>query len=168
VPSRALDGFGVRLGLEVIGVESARTGRGIRFVHRLEEFDRRVGWLWEESPTLGVIVDSLQLYAAGEGLEAGLRWEVERIVAAHFADLPAGAPPDRNRIRDGDRGIPGENGAIDCQSLLARLSAHRYHGPVTAEAMTNCRTIANLQPAEAARVVASASRAIWPSVGEGD
>ena len=46
---------------------------------------------------------------------------------------PRTATPDRAAIRDDDRGLPGENGAIDSQSLLQRLAEAGYDGPVTAE-----------------------------------
>ena len=45
-------------------------------------------------------------------------------------------------MNDNDRGLPGENGAIDCKALLQRLASAGYDGPVTAEPMPGCRTLA--------------------------
>jgi sugar phosphate isomerase/epimerase len=160
--ARVLDRFGVRLGLEVIGVASARPLRALPFVHRLADFDRRLGSLWQSSPNLGLIVDAFHLYAAGESVEAGLVWGVERIVAVHVADLPAGAVPDRAAIQDQHRGLPGENGAVDCRRVLSRLAEHGYQGPVTAEPLGHCRSLAGLTLEATARRVAAALRAVWP------
>lgn len=72
--ARVLANHGVRLGLEVIGVESFRSGRGIPFVTRLAELDLELGAIWQESTNLGILVDGFHLYAANEEIEAGFRW----------------------------------------------------------------------------------------------
>jgi sugar phosphate isomerase/epimerase len=162
--ARVLDAHGIRLGLEVIGVASARPGRGRPFVHRLGDLDRVLGAIWDESPNLGVLVDGFHLYAAGEPIEAGLAWGVRRVVWVHVADLPASAGPDRAAIRDHDRGLPGDHGAVDSRALLALLAEAGYDGPVTAEPLAGCRSIAGLAPVEVARRVAAALRSAWPAV----
>jgi len=110
--ARVLDAAGIRLGLEVIGVASSRTGRGRPFVHPMTDLGRVLGGVWSEAPNLGLVVDAFHLYAARESIEAGLAWGVERVVWVHVADLPASAAANREVIRDSDRGLPGENGAL--------------------------------------------------------
>lgn len=161
--ARILADHGVRLGLEVIGVESFRSGRGVPFVTRLSELDRQLGTLWEASTNLGILLDGFHLYAAGEAIEVGFGWGVERIVWVHVADLPASSPRDRHAIQDHDRGLPGENGAIDTAQLLKRLAESGYSGPVTAEPGAKCRTIAGRSAGEVARLVADAMNSVWPS-----
>jgi sugar phosphate isomerase/epimerase len=160
--ARVLADQGSRLGLEAIGVESFRTGQGELFVPRLGDLDRVLGALWDEAPNLGILLDGFHLYAAGETVEAGLAWGVERLVWVHVADLPASAGPDRRAIRDDDRGLPGENGAIDARDLLRRLAEEGYHGPVTAEPMAGCRALAGMSVSSAVRRVAEAIRSVWP------
>lgn len=160
--ARAIDPYGSRLGLEVIGVESFRTGRGLPFVHRLADLDRVLGAIWREAPTLGVLVDAFHLYAADEPLDSALAWGVDRVVWVHVADLPAGAPADRALMQDNDRGLPGEHGAIDAKSLLAKLCALGYEGPVTAEPMAGCRSFRGLSAQQVAQTTARALRSIWP------
>jgi sugar phosphate isomerase/epimerase len=160
--ARVLADHGSRLGLEAIGVESFRTGRGVPFVPRLGDLDRVLGALWDESPELGILLDGFHLYAAGETIEAGLSWGVKHVVWVHIADLPATAGPDRRLIRDDDRGLPGENGAIDSRDLLRRLAEEGYDGPVTAEPMAGCRALAGMSPGSAVRRVAEAVRSVWP------
>ena len=160
--ARILADHGSRLGLEVVGVRSFRTGRGLPFVTRLADLDPTLGAVWDESANLGLLLDAFHLYAADEAIDAGLARGVDRIVWVHVADLPADAGPDRDRIVDGDRGLPGENGAVDVTSFLQRLKDEGYDGPVTVEAMSGCRSLAGLDPAAMARKVGAAVRAVWP------
>ncbi len=151
-----------RLGLEVIGVATSRTGHGVPFVHRLMDLDFLMDVLCKESPNVGILLDGFHLYAAGESIEAGLVWGVERIVWVHVADLPASSPQDRAQILDQERGLPGENGAVDSGRLLARLDDLGYDGPVTAEPLSACKSLANLGPEGKARAVVAALRSAWP------
>jgi len=160
--ARALDAHGVRLGLEVIGVASFRKGVGDPFVTRLADLDARLGPLWREAPNLGVLVDGFHLYAAGEPPEAGLAWGAGRVVWVHVADLPKGAPANREAIRDQDRGLPGENPVVETGRLLQTLQDAGYEGPVTPEPMPGCRSLAGLTPVEAVVKVALALRSVWP------
>jgi len=162
--ARILARHGSRLGLEVIGVESFRTGRGLPFVARLGDLDGWLGALWDQAPNLGILLDAYHLYAAGEPVEAALAWGIGRIVWVHVADLPASASvADRRAMRDDDRGLPGEHGAIDCRRLLRRLEDAGYDGPITAEPLAGCRSLAGRTAEATARDVAEALRSAWPN-----
>ena len=160
--ARRLDDHGIRLGLEVIGVESSRTGRGEPFVSRLGDLDRELGAIWDESPNIGILLDAFHLYAADEPIEAGLAWGVDRVVWVHVADLPASASGDRSRIVDSNRGLPGENGAVDIRLFLGRLAKEGYDGPVTVEPLANCRALAGLEPKAVVGRVKESLDAAWP------
>lgn len=160
---RILGDYGIQLGLEVIGPESFRSGRGAPFVTRLDELDQYLGAIWRESPYIGILLDGFHLYAAGEEIEAGFAWGVDQVAWVHVADLPADTPPDRRAIQDHDRGLPGENGAIDSGRLLRRLMAAGYPGPVTAEPGAGCRSLKDRSAKDVANLVAAAMRSIWPS-----
>ena len=160
--ARVLDEFGIRLGLEVIGVESSRTGHGEPFIARLADLGRELPAIWHEAPNLGILLDAFHLHAADEPIEAGLAWGVEEVVWVHVADLPPSAPADRSRIVDADRGLPGENGAVDVRRFLTRLANEGYDGPVTAEPLANCRSLAGLGPPAVARKVKASLDAAWP------
>jgi sugar phosphate isomerase/epimerase len=163
--ARALGPFGIRLGLEVIGVASFRTGRGEPFVTRLADLGPLLASVRREADNVGVLVDAFHLYAAGEPVEAGLAWGGGVVVWVHVADLPAAAPADRGGIRDHDRGLPGEHGAVPSRRLLARLLEEGYDGPVTAEPLAGCRALAELSAEQVARRVAGAVRSVWPAGG---
>ena len=75
----------------MIGVASFRTGRGLPFITRLADLGQLLDSLRDEAPNVGIVLDGWHLYAAGESVEAGLAWGVERVVWIHVADLPAAA-----------------------------------------------------------------------------
>lgn len=160
--ARVLDDHGIRLGLEAVGVRSFRTGRGLPFVTRLADLGPILDALRGVATNVGIVLDAFHLYAADEPIEAGLAWGIDRIAWVHVADLPPGAPPDRDAIVDGDRGLPGENGAVDVAAFLERLKAEGYDGPVTVEPMAGCRSLEGLEPAALARKVGAALRSVWP------
>lgn len=161
--ARILGEHGTRLGLEAIGVESFRTGRGPRFVTRTAELDVLIGEPWDEAPTPGIILDAFHLYAAAEAAGPILARGSDRVVWVHVADLPGPGPWDRGAIRDPERGLPGEHGAVPNPEVLRLLAHHGYDGPVTAEPLGACRSLAGQPPIEAARRVAAAIRRVWPA-----
>jgi sugar phosphate isomerase/epimerase len=116
-----------------------------------------------QAPNVGVLVDAFHLYAAGEAVETGLTWGAGSVVWVHVADLPASADGERAEILDRDRGLPGEHGAVESRRLLALLFREGYDGPVTAEPMAGCRSLAGLTAPQAVRRVAEALQAVWPA-----
>jgi sugar phosphate isomerase/epimerase len=159
-----LDRFQIRLGLEVIGVESFRAGLGPPFITglahpRLGELAR---CLQSRGPSPGILVDTWHLYAASETIDVVNAWGVERVVWVHVADLPAGAPTDRRLMVDDQRGLPGEHEAMTTRDLLLTLSRGGYDGPITPEPLNGCRSLAGQSPEQAARRVAEALQEVWP------
>ncbi len=153
---------GIRIGLEVIGPATSRTGRTPRFITRLSDLGPILGPL-SERLNVGILVDAFHLYAAGESLDEAIVWGIESVAWVHVADLPAGAPPDRDQIRDAERGLPGENGAVDVASVLSTLKRRGYDGPVTVEPMGHCPSLLNLTPIEVATRVAWSLKSVWPA-----
>lgn len=163
--ARVLGRHGIRLGLEVIGVESSRTGRGPVFIARMGEprFGRLLECLSRSGPTVGLLLDAWHLYAAGEGLETALTWGVDRLVWVHLADLPTHERADRSTMDDARRGLPGDNGAIDCRRILERLAREGYDGPVTAEPLANHPDLIGASPFEVASRTFRALQRVWPT-----
>ncbi|MFO0959051.1 MAG: TIM barrel protein [Isosphaeraceae bacterium] len=165
--ARVLDRHGIRLGLEVIGVESFRPGHGPAFIARLGEPRLRqlLDCLAQSGPEVGLLLDLWHLYASGEAWEdvQGLVRGVGRIVWVHVADLPAGARPDRGQMIDSLRGLPGDHGAIDCRFILECLSREGFDGPVTAEPLAVHPDWAGLPPDEVVSRISRAMDRVWPA-----
>jgi sugar phosphate isomerase/epimerase len=161
--ARVLDDHGTRLGLEVIGVESARSGAG-RPIFAIDgpEFADLLTALRSRTRSVGVLVDAFHLFAAALPIELPPGLSAEDVVWVHVADLPAGFEGDRRSLRDRDRGLPGEHGAIDAAGLLKSLAAQGYEGPVTAEPLGHCRSLEGLGHEDVARAVRSALGRVWP------
>lgn len=160
--ARILADHEIRLGLEVIGVRSFRSGRGETFVARMADLERELPGLVEQEPNMGLLVDAFHLHAADEPVEAALAWGVDRIVWAHVADLPAGARVDRDAIVDADRGLPGDHGAVESRALLAALARGGFGGPVTTEPLGRCLSLVGKDAASVARLVRASLGLIWP------
>ena len=162
-----LQEFGIRLGLEVIGVESSRGQGGTPFIHRLDQLETlRESVELCGSVEVGVVLDSWHLYAAEEPLPHALAWPGSQVVWVHVADLPKGDLPDRSLMIDSVRGLPGEHGAIESHALLQALEDRGYDGPVTAEPLARCRALDGLSPDDVARAAARSLRAVWPGVAD--
>lgn len=160
--ARILDEHGGRLGLEVIGSRSERTGQGVPLVATYRDLLRRFADLAGVHPNVGVLADAYHLYAAGEEVEAALAWGVEAVGWVHLADP---ANPDRATMRDVDRLLPGQSGGELCRKLLARLAEGGYDGPVTAEPLARSRSFRSDDAQERARLTREALRRVWPESG---
>ncbi len=155
--------FSIRLGLEVIGVASFRTGDGWPFVTRMAELEAPLGALFHSHPSVGVLADVFHLHAADEPVDAALAWGIDRVIWAHVADLPATSNGNRASIVDADRGLPGESGWVGVAGFLKRLQEAGYDGPVTAEPLARCRSLQGLEPGEVARRLRESLASVWPN-----
>jgi sugar phosphate isomerase/epimerase len=157
--AKVLADHDIRLGLEVLGPDTTRKGRGAAFVHRYAHLADRLGALKEEHSNVGVLVDAFQLFAAGEVCEAGFVWGDDSVVWVHLADSGS---PDRAGVLDQDRALPGETGWADCRELIQKLAERAYDGPVTAEPLHHCKSLKGLNSLATARRTLGALRSVWP------
>ena len=162
--AKVLDAFEIHLGLETIGVASSRPGRNVPFIFTLGQ----LAPLLRELATLsggrpGIVADSWHLHAVSEPVEDVFALGADGVVWVHVADLPVGASLDRAKMIDSERGLPGDNGAINSSALLFAMAEAGYDGPVTAEPLAKCRTLAGFSPEDAARKAAESLRSIWPT-----
>ena len=158
----ALAPYEMRMGLEALGVARIRSGRTPVFLTRLGDLGPVLEPLASSFAGVGLLLDTFHLYASSESLESALGRGVGSIVWVHVADLPPGTPPDPGLVEDHERGLPGENGAIDNAGILRVLHERGYEGPVTAEPMARCASLAGLGPDSTAEAVANALRSVWP------
>ncbi len=158
--ARILADHGSRLGLEIMGPASARRNPDAHFVHQYMLLPERLAELRAQHPNIGVLVDAFHLFAAGEGIEAGFVWGVDSVVWVHIADS---VNPDRLRVLDQERALPGDTGLADYRGLLQRLAAESYDGPVTVEPLNRCRSLQGLDALATARRTFASLQKVWPA-----
>jgi sugar phosphate isomerase/epimerase len=156
--ARILGDRGIELGLEVIGV-ALKDPQGFPFVRCYGDLDRQLSQLRRECPNVGVLLDSFQLFATGEGPEVELAWGESSIVSVHLADPLHG---ERERLMDDQRALPSPGGRAASDQLLERLAKTGYQGPVICEPCLKMdKTIDH--PATIALATIEAARSCWPS-----
>ncbi len=160
--ARILGDHGSRLGLEIIGSRSERSGRGVPLVGTYAELLRRFGELREDHANIGILVDAYHLFAAGERAEDALAWGVSSVVWVHLAD-PANL--DRTSMRDIERALPGDSNENLCRQVLVELARQGYAGPVTAEPLAHCRSLKSLDPLQQALRTRASLQRVWPDSG---
>ncbi|WP_169979606.1 sugar phosphate isomerase/epimerase family protein [Tautonia rosea] len=166
--AKILNDHGHRLGLEAIGVASFRTGRGFRFIDRLEALRPLLGALRDQGCDVGLIVDSFHLYAAGESVEIVRRFEPDEVISVHLSDVLDSATDGLESLRDNQRSLPTAEGPVPNRSLLRILSECRYDGPVYPEPVVGggLRQAMGDEVADWKQVVQNAAEAldaIWPT-----
>ena len=125
----ALDGTGVRLGMEFLGVKTLRPGVPHAFVQSMAEALR----LLDEAGArhVGLTLDSYHWYAAGDSLDTIRHSAPERLVLLHVndaKDLP------RESLLDGDRLVPGE-GVIPLTDWLKAIASTGFDGFIAMEVL---------------------------------
>jgi sugar phosphate isomerase/epimerase len=126
---RALDGTGVRVGMEFLGVKTLRLERPHVFVQSMAEANQ----ILEEAGTkhVGITLDSYHWYAAGDTLDTIKQTPAGRIVLLHVndaKDLP------REQLMDQDRLLPGE-GVIPLADWLRAIDATGFDGFIALEVL---------------------------------
>lgn len=124
----ALQSSDVRLAVGFQGAEYLRQDRAFQFIHDLDALSLMVNMV--ASPSMGLLIDIWDVYAAGGSLESVQKIPVEQVVAVRVADMPADVA--LAELNDDSRLLPGgENGQIDVAGFLALLREGGYDGPVT-------------------------------------
>jgi sugar phosphate isomerase/epimerase len=139
-----LDGTGVRLGVEFLGVKTLRPERPYAFVQSMAEANR----LLEEAGArnIGLTLDSYHWYAGGDTLETIRQTPAARIALLHVNDAK---DVPRERLDDQDRVMPGE-GVIPLADWLAAIAATGFEGYIALEVLGP--RLAGLSPQECARL----------------
>lgn len=125
----ALDGTGIRLGMEFLGVKTLRLERPHPFVQSMAEFNQ----LLDEAgaKNVGITLDSYHWYAANDSLDTIKHTSAERIVLLHVndaKDLP------RDQLMDQDRLLPGE-GIIPLADWLRAIDSTGFDGFIALEVL---------------------------------
>ena len=154
---RALEGTGVRLGMEFLGVRTLRLEQPHPFVQSMAEANR----LLDEAGArnVGHTLDSYHWYAAGDALDTIRQTPAERIVLLHVNDaknLP------REQLMDQDRLLPGE-GVIPLADWLKAIDSTGFDGFIAMEVLGP--RLADLDSETCARLGMEAHREVFAAAG---
>jgi sugar phosphate isomerase/epimerase len=138
----ALEGTGVRLGVEFLGVKTLYTERPYLFVGSLAEANELFDAVGARQ--VGLTLDSYHWHAAGDTLDTIRQTPGERIVLLHLNDA-RDAP--RHTLLDADRLVPGE-GVIPLTDWLRAVAAVGFDGFAGMEVLGP--RLAGLSPAQKA------------------
>jgi sugar phosphate isomerase/epimerase len=153
----ALEGTGVRLGFEFLGVRTLRLEKPHAFVQSMAEANR----LFDEAGArhVGLTLDSYHWYAAGDSLETIRQTPAERLVLLHVndaKDLP------REQLLDQDRVMPGE-GVIPLTEWLRAIDATGFDGFIALEVLGP--RLADMDPEACARAGKEAIDRLFTAAG---
>ena len=125
----ALDGTGVRLGIEFIGVQTLRPEQPHAFVQSMAEANR----LLDEAGArnVGLTLDSYHWFAGGDSLDTIRHTPGERIVLLHVNDAK---DVPREQLIDQDRVLPGE-GVIPLADWLRAIASTGFEGFIGMEVL---------------------------------
>lgn len=154
-----IQGSGLRLGLETVGVSSFRQGRPA-FLSTLQSVRNNLAELFDSYDHLGLLVDLFHLHAANETLEEAIGPFSDRIVGIHMADLPCPLP--RSEIIDNQRGFPETSGLVPIAENLSQLAAMGVDAPVMVETVRDCFDDQNLGFHAKIQYLASTVSKVWP------
>lgn len=157
--ARVLEAHGTRLGLEALGMETVRSGAGPAYGRRLGDLSQLQVDLNQDSLNVGWIVDTYHAAAAGE-TEAIIGWlikeKINSVVWVHVANPPLPSSLPQSAWTDADRLLPHEGLFQESLRILGALIDSGYDGPVTAEPLATCRSLAGNTPrGKAEQVMAS-------------
>lgn len=118
----ALDGTGVRLGIEFLGVKTLHPERPYAFVQSMAEAND----LLDEAGVrnVGLTLDSYHWYSAGDTLDTIRQTPSGRLVLLHINDAK---DVPREQLIDADRLLPGE-GVIPLVDWLKTIDATGFDG----------------------------------------
>ncbi|MEW4567275.1 TIM barrel protein [Tautonia sp. JC769] len=166
--AKIVNDHGHRLGLEAIGVSSFRSGRGLRFIDRLEGLRPLLAALRDHGCDVGLTVDGFHLHAAEESPEIVRHYGADEVVSVHVSDMHSDASNCLAELRDEQRRLPSPAGRVPCRQLLRTLAELEYSGPVFPEPIVGGgggrmgHDVA-VNPEAIVEEAALALQSVWPS-----
>jgi sugar phosphate isomerase/epimerase len=156
----ALEGTGIRLGVEFIGVKTLRLEKPHAFVQSMAEALRLLNDARVRN--IGLTLDSYHWYAGEDTLDTIRGAPAERIAILHVNDAKA-LPPDQ--LIDQDRVLPGE-GTIPLADWLRAIANTGFSGPIAMEVLGP--RLAGASPEDCARMGQEAVAGVFTAAGLAD
>ncbi len=121
--------YGVRLGLEYLGMRTLLTMNRYPFISSMKEGKELIAEIGQ--PNVGFVLDSFHWYTANDTLEDIRSLKPEEIVVVDLNDARAGFT--RETQMDGKRELPLATGVINTKDFIQGLVDIGYAGPVRTE-----------------------------------
>lgn len=121
----------ISLGLEYVAPLTRRAPYQHHFVHDLNGMLELIAAA--SAPNLGLLLDSLHWFCAGETASQIAALNASQIVAVHLCDAIKNRPRDEQVVFE--RELPGDSGEIDLDDFIEALKKIGYDGPLTCEPM---------------------------------
>lgn len=152
---KVLASFGIRLGVEFIGVPSIRNGHKYAF---LKNMDEMLAFLADVDPdNTGLLLDLFHFETAGHRNEELLKLRDEQIVLVHIMDAP-NVPMEEQQ--DLVRALPGSTGVLHIGGFFDALTKISYSGPVLPEPFD--KSLAEMPLEAAIQTAMGAVDRVWP------
>jgi len=159
--ARALDGAGVRLGIEYVGPKTAWASQRYPFIHSMAEMRELISEIGQAN--VGLVLDSWHWYHAGDSGADILGLRASDVISVDLDDAPAGVAKDQ--MVDGKRELPAATGIVDVKTFLQSLQRIGFAGPVRAEPFNDA--VRHMTPDDAAEAAAEALRKSFTAAGIG-
>lgn len=157
--AKAIEPWGVRLGIGFRAADNLRRGQAFQFIHDLDALSLLVKMV--DAPNVGMLLDVWDLHVSGGSPEHVRGLSAEQVVAVRVADLPEDAPADE--VTEAWRVLPCPTGRIDIPAYLVALAEIGYDGPVTLAPADTKLDSTRRDPI--VREVSEALAAVWKAAG---
>ena len=156
----ALEGTGIQLGVEFIGVKTLRLEKPHAFVQSMAEANRLLDAAGARN--IGLTLDSYHWYAGEDTLDTIRQTPARRIAILHVNDAKD-LPP--NQLLDQDRVLPGE-GTIPLADWLCAIADTGFDGFIALEVLGP--RLADLSPEGCARLGKETVGQVFQAAGLGN
>lgn len=157
--AKALEGEGMRFGLEYVGPRTSLVSRKYPFIHTMAEMKELLAEIGTSN--MGFVLDSWHWYTAGDTKADLLTLKAKDVVSVDLNDAPAGIPVEQQL--DGKRELPASTGVIDVKGFLGALKEIGYAGPVRVEPFNDA--VRKLAPDQALSATKAALDKAFATVG---
>jgi sugar phosphate isomerase/epimerase len=157
--ARVMKDYGIRLGLEYLGMRTLMIGARYPFIGSMKEGKELIGEIGESN--VGFVLDSFHWYNANDTLDDIRTLKPEDIITCDINDARAGFK--REEQTDGKRELPMATGVIPIKDYLQGIIDIGYDGPMRTEPFN--QVLNDMENDEALQVNMAAFKKALATVG---
>lgn len=150
---------GVRLALGFNAAEYLRRNQAFQFIHDLDALLMLLNMV--DSPSVGLLLDVWEVFAAGGSMEAIRKIPSDKIVAVQIAEMTAATP--LSELDEKSRLLPDAEGRIGVPAILTYLAGQGFEGPVSVKPSRN--VFPNRRRDNVVKLTSESLDRVWRSAG---